>query len=510
MNPSQSIDPSETTNSTNTPPKATRTSKVLALSLGSSLSMVASIVFGMVASRWLSKHDYATIRQTFLAYEFAAPLLMLGLPNAVYYFLPREQNCKRGVIVDNMTLLVAGGLLFSLFIAFGGHHLLAMRFDNPDLRNTLPWLFLYPLIVMPIAGMAAVMVCADRTRTLAVYNVVSSLALTISGIVAILLTKSYAAPILVRIIVPAIFLPVALFMMLKAVPGPMRWPRLASMQEMVIYSVPLGLATMLGSITLQMHSIIVASICSPEDFAVYINGAMEIPIIGIVTGSITTVVFAEMSEMCAKGDKAAALKLFQKASIKSASILFPTMCFLLVTASPFITFMYSEQYQASVVPFVIYLFVLPVRIVVYGAALMALGMTRVILVRSILDLVINAILCFILVKLIGYIGAALAIILTLYFWTIPFNLNNISHGFGVTWRESLPFKPLLKILSICILCMPFAALGSYSIPMISLGRLILAAVMYWPIVVYLLYRSKFLALPARLEQRLPAFIKDKS
>jgi len=488
-------------------PKATRTAKVLALSLGSSLSMVASIVFGMVASRWLSKHDYATIRQTFLAYEFVVPLLMLGLPNAVYYFLPREENCKRGVIIDNMALLVCGGLLFSLFIAFGGHQLLAMRFDNPDLRTTLPWLLPYPLFVMPIAGLAAVLVCADRTRTLAVYNVVLSLALTIASIVAVLVTESFAVPVLVRIIIPALFLPIALYLIFTSVPGPMRWPRWTSMIEMVRYSVPLGLATMLGSITLQMHSLIVASICTPEDFAVYINGAMEIPIIGIVTGSITTVVFAEMAALCAKGDKMAALQLFHKASIKSACILFPTMCFLLATASPFIVFLYSEQYHASVVPFVIYLFVLPVRIVVYGAALMALGMSRAILVRSFFDLAINAVLCFVLVKTVGYVGAALATIITLYIWTIPFNLNKISAGFGVTWRESLPFKSLFSILLVCMLCMPLAVLGAYTFPLIPFWQMTFASVLYWPIVAYLLYRTKFLVLPVKLERLLPVSLK---
>ena len=496
-----------TTDNNNTAPKATRTAKVLALSLGSSLSMIASIVFGMIASRVLSKHDYATIRQTFLAYEFAAPLLMLGLPNAVYYFLPREQDCKRGVIIDNMALLLGGGLLFSLFIAIGGHELLAMRFNNPDLRTTLPWLFPYPLIMMPVAGMAAVLVCADRTQTLAVYNVVSNLVLTIAGIIAILATRSYVVPVLVRVIVPAIFLPIAIYLMFKFVPGQMRRPRWESMQGMFLYSVPLGLATMLGSLTLQLHSVIVASICSPEDFAVYINGAMEIPVIGIVTGSITTVVFAEMAEMCAKGDKAAALQLFHKASIRSACILFPTMCFLLATATTFITFMYSEQYQASVVPFVIYLFVLPIRIVVYGSALMALGMTRVILVRSILDLIINAILCFVLVKLIGYIGAAIATIFTLYIWHVPFNLKKISDGFGVTWQKSLPFKTLSKILFICVLCMPLAVLGAYPIPVISFIRLCLAAILYLPIVAYLLYRAKLFPLPSWLDRKIPSMLR---
>ena len=74
---------------------------------------------------------------------------------------------------------------------------------------------------------------------------------------------------------------------------------------------------------------------------------------------------------------------------------------------------------------------------------MALGMTRVILVRSIFDLIINCILCYVLVKMIGYLGAAIATLLTLYLWTIPFNLK-ISNGFGIRWQENLPFKDLFR------------------------------------------------------------------
>jgi O-antigen/teichoic acid export membrane protein len=277
----------------------------------------------------------------------------------------------------------------------------------------------------------------------------------------------------------------------------------------VKYSVPLGLASMLGSITLQMHSIIVASMCTPEDFAVYINGAMEIPVIGIVTGSITTVVFAEMAELCSKGDKAAALELFQQASIKSACILFPTMCFLLAVADPFIVFLFSKQYHASVLPFMIYLFVLPVRIVVYGSALMALGMTRVILFRSIFDLTINGILCFILVKAVGYVGAAIAIVLTLYLWHVPFNLTKIGQGFCGLWYESLPLKTLLKLLILCVLCTPLAIFGAYASDMNSFGRLSLAAILYWPPVAYLLYRSNFIAPPPYFERLIPTTLRAR-
>ena len=490
--------------------KTTRTAKVMALSLGSGLSMLASLVAGMVAARWLSKHDYATVRQTFLAYDFASPLLMLGLPNALYYFLPREQNAKRGVIVDNMALLMGGGLLFSLFILCGGYHLLALRFDNPDLRHTLPWLAPYPLLVMTVAGLAAVLVVADRTHTLAVYNVISSLILTVGGIVAVLATRSYMAPVLVRIAISAILLPVAVLLMFRAFHGSLRWPNPTSMWSMLCYSVPLGLASMLGSITLQLHSIIVAALSSPEDFAVYINGAMEIPLIGVVTGSITTVVFAEMADLCAQGRRPEALRLFHTACLRSACILFPTMCFLLVAANPFITLLYSEQYRESVLPFTIYLFVLPVRVVVYGAALMALGMTRVVLMRSVLDLSINASLCFVLVHAFGYLGAAFATVMTLYGWTIPYNLVKIGQGFEVSWRKVLPFGGLAKILAVCMAGMPIAAIGIRAIPSMPLGCLGLAAILYGPLVAFLLYRTSVLVLPSWLQAMIPVCLRTRA
>lgn len=478
-----------------------RTEKVLALSLGGTLSLVASLAYGMVAARWLSKHDYATLKQTFLAYDFAAPLLMLGLPNALFYFLPRDPEGQRGVVVDNLALLTVGAIVFSFFLAFGGGHLLALRFDNPDLARTMIWLIPYPLTIMPVAGLAAVMVTRDRTRTLAIYNVLSNLVLVAASLAAVLATRSGRAVVGVRVLVSVLCFPVALGFMFHGIGGTWRWPRLDRMGEMMRYAVPLGLASMFGSITLQLHGVIVAAMVPPEDFAVYINGAMEIPLIGIITGSITTIVFAEMAEFCRKGDNVAALRLFHQASLRSASILFPTMCFLLGAAVPFITLLYSEKYLASTWPFMVYLLVVPVRIVVYGSAMMALGMTRTILFRSILDFAINALLCMILVKYVGYMGAAVATVLTLYFWHIPFNVIKISQGFEVQWKQVLPFRQLFRMLLLCVICIPLAVLGAYMIPKLaSLWRLALAGVLYWPTVAYLLYRNGFIVLPTRMEK----------
>jgi O-antigen/teichoic acid export membrane protein len=472
--------------------------------------MVASLIFGIVASRCLSKSDYATIRQTFLAYDFIAPVLMLGLPTALYYFLPKENINKKGVLIDNITLLIIAGLIFSIGLLFGGYRLIASQFENPTLLQTLPWLIPYPFIIMPTAGLAAVLVLKNKTKSLAIYNIVSSLTLTFAGIWAILATQSYLAPIIVRVFVPILFFPIALYLMIAGTPGSIRWPCKSTMLSMIDYSVPIGAATILGQLTLQLHSVIVSSICTPEEFAVYINGAIELPIVGIITGSIATVIFAEMSSQCAKGEKPAALELFRKASIKSACILFPTTCFFFVTATPFITLLYTEKYEASVTPFRIYLLILPIRIVVYGSALMALGLTRAILLRSLFDLLINALLCWVLVRTLGYIGAPIALALTLYLWTTPYNILKISKGFGVQWKKALPIKDLLAIFTLSVAALPLAILGVYAFHTTAIVSLCLAAALYWPFVLFFFYRLKIFSVPKLLQNYVPEVFRSKS
>lgn len=481
-----------------------RTAKVLALSLGSTLSLATSLVYGVVAARLLSKHDYATIRQTFLAYDFVAPMLMLGLPNALYYFLPRDPEGQRGVVLDNLALLAVGAVVFSLFLALGGAHLLAVRFDNPDLVRTLGWLVPYPFLVMTVAGLTAVMVTQGRTRGLAIYNVLSSLLLVGASLAAVFITRSGSAVVVARIVTTGVVCPVALWLMFRRLGGPWRWPRVDRIGGMLRYAVPLGLASMFGSLTLQLDSVIVAAMVPPENFAVYINGAIEIPLVGIITGSITTVVFAEMAELCHRGDKAAALKLFHKASLRSAAILFPAMCFLLVAAKPFILLLYSEKYAASVWPFMAYLCVLPVRIVVYGSAMMALGMTRAILFRSVLDLAINALLCVVLVKFIGYMGAAVATVLTLYLWSIPYNLVKVAKGFEVKCQQVLPFREILRILLICIVPSPLVAAVVYGLSALgSFGQILLAGFLYGSATLIFLKRRGYLWVPPRLLKWVP-------
>jgi len=437
---------------------ASSTSKVISLSLAKSILMLVSVVSGMVFSRTLSVADYGTYLQTFLAYDFAVPVLTLGLPFALYYFLPGEEKRQKGLVLDNLLLLFIAALVFSLFLFLGGAELLAKRFNNPELSKTLRWMVFYPLYTFPVLLASAVWVVKDKVKLNAIYNVITGLILTISLILAALFTQSYEAPTLVRISIPLLFVPFALYFILKNVPGEWDIPRLSSMWNMVKFAVPLGLASVLGTVTIQLSSIVVSLLTTPSDFAIYANGAKEVPIIGIVTGSIAVVLMADMAKKIKEGDLDTALKLFRKAAAVSASFLLPTMVFLMIFAESFINILYSSKYDASVIPFRIYLFMLPVRIVYYGSAFIALGKTKAILFRSFIELLFTAVFAYVLTDWIGYIGAAIATVAMYYIWAIPYNLNFLGKEFSCKPNFIIPFKKVGTILFLAIISGLFASL----------------------------------------------------
>lgn len=430
---------------------ASRKSKVFSLSLAQGVLVLATVGSGMVFARELSVKDYGTYLQTFLAYEFAVPILTLGLPSALYYFLPQAKEEQKGLVIDNLFLLFLSGLIFSLFLFLGGGDLLAKRFNNPDLSKTLEWMVLYPIYTFPVLAASAIWISKDKVKLNAAFNASKGIILTTVLILVALYTEGYKAPTLTRIFLPVAFLPAAIFLIFRHTTGNWRKPKVASLYKMLKFSIPLGLASIFGTLALQLASVIVSFLTTPKDFAIYANGAKEVPFIGLITGSISVVIMADMSKSIKEGNILQALNLFRKAAIVSASFLFPIMTFLFLYAESFIEILYSNKYSESVLPFRIYLLIIPIRIAYYGSAFIALGRTKSILFRSILDLILTGIFCYIFVSWLGAYGAAIGLILTLFLWSVPFNVNSLSKSFKCKPTQILPFKKLGEIFSFSII-----------------------------------------------------------
>lgn len=422
-----------------------RTVKTAILASGQVLSACAALIGFAVLSRILTLHDYATYRQTILAYGFVAPVLVLGLPEALYYFMPNEKERARGVLLENLISLCILGAVFSMFLLLGGNRLLAWRFHNPSLEHSLLILAPYPLFMLPAAAFSACLMARDRVKQVAVFNVLSRLVVLIIILAASLAWRTPEAAIWGTVLASLVMLIPSLQLMFKATSGSIASFSISGMLQQLKFSAPLGLASMLGTLALSLDSIIVSSMCPPEQFAIYANGAFEIPLIGIITGSMTSVLLPDLAKHFKQGERAEALALWKRCATKSALVIFPSMIFLFCMAPEVISLLFSDRYAESALPFRFYLFLLPIRIVTFGAMIMAAGESKWVLVRSVGDLAVNAVICVVMVYFFGYIGAIIATIVTIYLWTVPFNTIVISRLYEENPLRLYPFKELAVI-----------------------------------------------------------------
>jgi O-antigen/teichoic acid export membrane protein len=424
--------------------------RVIALSMGKIFTALSWLLILAVLSRCLTKSDYASYQQTILVFKFAGPILSLGIYHGLYYFVAKENTGSQRYIPSALLMLFISGGIFGFAMYTVGNRFIADHFNNPSLQHTLKYFSAYAFCTLPSGILCAQLVIKNKTTFLALYYLCSStLTVMIVSTVALFTKNIYLIVISQTASAALLLIPVLLLIYNNIKPYIL--PSLNAVNSLLTYCIPLGLSTVIGTLSLQLDKLIVSSICKPETFAIYSNGAIEIPLIGIISGSISTIMLVDMKKSISKGDKRQALKLFQLAAEKSALFLMPLLCLLMICSNPFIELIFSKTYMESVTIFRIYLLLLPARIVYYGPALMAFGKTRTILFRSILNLVINLIFTLILVKKIGSMGAAIATIITIYLWDILYNIWALSKSFKTSFLSILPLQRLGIVFVLCLI-----------------------------------------------------------
>lgn len=455
-----------------------RAAKVVILASGQALTALVGIVSMAVLTRVFDKLDYATYRQTLMAFSFAVPFVTLGLDRALYFFLPGEKERPRALLVENLLLLTAAGGILSLFLLLGGNHLLAQRLNNPDLASILLLFIPYPLLMLPASAMNACLMARNRTEQVAGFNVGSRLVMLVLMLLPVLFWRTPAAAIVGTVVGAAITTAAALYLMFSACPsGPWR-PAWRSLTAQLAFAVPLGLATLVGTVTLSLDQVLVSMRCSPEVLAVYSVGAMEIPLIGMVTNSITSVVIVDYARYYRERRIGDMVMLIHRAMAKSAIFLLPIMVFLLCIAPDMMAFLFGEPYRDSSAPFRVFLLLLPVRTITFGAVLQATGRSRAILISSILTLAANAVLGWLAIGWIGPVGTAMASVASIYLICVPYLMKAICSTLHVSVRELFPWLELAKILATTII----PGIATWAVMVFSPGppvvRLVVSSVVY--------------------------------
>jgi O-antigen/teichoic acid export membrane protein len=187
---------------------------------------------------------------------------------------------------------------------------------------------------------------------------------------------------------------------------------------------------------------------SVTQFALYFNGSYEIPIFGLMLSAVGSVMLVDLSGQNTIPAKKVKL-IFENSSLLLASIVFPSFCFLFFYNKEIFTLLFSIKYIDALPVFVISIFVLPLRITNFTAALQVNQRNDLIVKGAVLDLLIAITLMISLYPLLQLRGFALAFVISTYIQA-AYYLWHTGKLINERINYFFPFKKLLAILLVSV------------------------------------------------------------
>ncbi|CAN5380693.1 hypothetical protein BH20ACI1_BH20ACI1_00570 [soil metagenome] len=346
-----------------------KTTKIPSLKVQSAWLLFAKIV-GFALSfllpflivRFLSQEKVGIYKQVFLVVGNAITILPLGISMSAYYFLSREKEERQAATILNILIFnfAAGGIAF--FTLFFYPQLLGKIFKNTEILEFAPkigiiiWIWIFSTFLETVA-------VARREPRMATAFIIlaqfSKMVLMVSAVVIFATVESFIYAAIIQGILQTLIL---LFYLNSRFPRFWKSFDLQFFREQLIYALPFGFAALLWTLQTDIHNYFVSYRFGEANFAIYSIGCFELPLIAILSDSVTSVLIPRMSELQSKNEKREMIRLISRAMQKLAFFYFPIYIFLMITAQTFIITLFTRDYLASVPILMINLTLLPLYI----------------------------------------------------------------------------------------------------------------------------------------------------
>ncbi len=383
-------------------------SNAVKLTAAKFITMGISLVSSMLLARFRSLTEYGTYSQMMMAVSLATSLIMLGLPNSINYFLGKaksddERSSFLSVYYTLSTVLsiLVGVVLVAIT------PLLEIYFKNEFISTFWYFLATYPWTRVIMSGAENLLIAYNKSNMLMVFKVANSISLLAIILIIQLFGGTFTQYIILFLGVEAAFTLWTYFIAKRNA----KKLRVSLNKELIKtifkFSLPIGFASMVGTINIELDKLVITSMLSTEDLAIYTNASKELPV-SIIATSITAVLLPQVVKLMHNDKKEDAVNLWKSATTIALAIISFIAAACFVFAPEVIEVMYSAKYLPGVSVFRVYCIVLLTKCTYFGMMLNAMGKTKFILYCSIGTLALNLSLNYVFFTVLGFIGPAVA------------------------------------------------------------------------------------------------------
>ncbi len=378
------------------------------------IQFLAVLATNILLTRIFLVNEFGRYQQSWLLVNTLVPVLLLGIPQGINFFLPRSDPAtSRKILWLFYSILAVVSLPIALFLVIFPQ-ILAALLGNPHLVPILQVIGIYLIIVLPTYCLDPLLIIHNKQVVLLVITAIYALLFFAVNLFFGHYYRSIELIFLGLSLIAGMKLVLTLWMTGRLYGGWQKTFDPALLKQILGYVAVLGAIGAVDVISLNIDKYLVACLRTETLYAIYSIGAIELPLIIILLGSVSAVVMPEFSRLLKQQDETAAIALLHNSMKKLAMLIYPMFTYLLVTAYIFIPLLFTESYKDSVPIFCIYLFLLPLRVANNHPLLIAAGLQRYALIGRVIDVVINFVLGLILLHFIGIWGPAISTVLATY------------------------------------------------------------------------------------------------
>ncbi len=381
------------------------------IGIGQLFNALINILLVPFLARAMETEDYGTYGQVLLVISLVEIVFSFGLSKLIFTYLNRKDIPQEKVLLNTIVASVLLGFVAILVIAA-----LAIPISGFLNNNSInSYLGIY-IFCIPFNLMVQVLISAlnhlNLVKSISFLSIIHNLIRVAIILIAVQVFYSLSILFIGLFSLSVIYC----FLLWQKIPFSFVKEKIdkSLILNLLKKGFPLSMSGVTTVLLVQTDGIMISNMLSTTDYAIYRMGAIPIPFLFIVYSSFITITLPEVTRLFHSKEHTVLLKLKRKASSMIAAISYPVLIFILIFSKDIVALYLGEKYLASTAVFVIYNFLLFLRINDYRDVLIADGKTKALLWSDLSIFILNIGLNYFLISQFGVNGAALASIVSYY------------------------------------------------------------------------------------------------
>ena len=429
--------------------------RILITSLGTGASQIINFIFGLILVRVLGTEEYAVYKQGNLILNISMSFFFIISPISLSYFLAKSNTKeeKKQYLYQTIFSLLIVSFLGSLII-YLCREIISNSYSNPLLNEYMIYFALIIFLETGSSFYTYYMVAENKNKKLAYrtfqFSILRVIALLLSLIFKDAKFQAFMVFYIISIIIKFIVIMYETHNDFKN----LKFKFSAKLfKQQIIFSIPIMLMGIITAINNNIDKNLVSTLYNPETYAIYVNGAFEIPLISIISTSIITVMLPDIAQKLNKQDKKnldSIILNFRNIIIVCLIIIIPFIFSILVFSKEIVIILFSQKYIECLNLFQIYLFMLFFKAMNLSVLITAADKQVKLIKSGIVMIISNIILVYLIRNTLGFDYMTLAPLIATAIMNILMllDIKKIYKQDKIT--NLLPILTILKLLTICI------------------------------------------------------------